>query len=460
MRKPVSAVYSPVNKEYSSTIRDLTLGYLKEINNCTVELEKYRVMHKKDPVVRSCIELKCLRSSLLFGEYSHKDPKIEKWVKENLDNMDGSLTRDIARLSGACAEGFKVAEIIFSNKLSGYKGEWRLKSLNVLDSARVSFEGRDGEIESVVYVDGAGKEIRIPYKKCLHIVNGSGVLGTSIDYVRGDPESRVAYPYFKAKQTMLTEMMVAAKTNAMGLLVGKTDSNAAVEMLRPDGSIVRNADGTARTEPALAALLRALQAAENNGIVVTDKNNEVMPMSIQTSEGFWNMGLNMFDQAIRRAYGVPDLIFNEGSSSIQFGNLGKQHLSTFDSQLSSIVQQIQDQMIERVIRPLLIFNKGTSKNFGEFTYSPKLDPEQSALKMQNISMLIQNQIVPAQDLRVANAMLELAGLESITEEEQNLNMQRRLISAWYDMAINLDKPIPGVTPAFAMTPPPEAAHTD
>jgi hypothetical protein len=438
--------HTPISGQYSKTVRDLGFSYLQEINNCDRDLLKYRVMHKKDPTARSCIELKCLRGSLLFGDYTHPDPKTETWVKGNLDNINGSFRRIVGRLVGACAEGFKVAEIIFCNKLSGYKGEWRLKGFNILDSSKVSFEGKDGEIEYVIYVDANGSDIRIPYWKCIHIVNGYGTLSNDVDSVYGDPESRVAYPYFKAKQTLLTEMMVAAKSNAMGIWLGQADSNVSVEMVRPDGTVVTNSDGSPKTESAVTSLLRAMKNIENNSIIVTDKNNTVTPLSVQTSEGFWNMGIEMLDKAIRRAYGVPDMIFSEGSSAIQFGNVAKQHMSTLDSQIASLINQIQDQMIEKVVRTLLVFNKGIKTEFGEFKYTAELDPEQSSLRINNLSMLINTQVVSASNLKVQNALLELVGLDSMTEEEQQANFMKKLLTDFYSNEIMMGNGIPGVTP--------------
>lgn len=458
VRKWTPTLYPPVEGQLSRTVNELTNAFLTELTNCNKDLKNYRVMHKKDPTARACIELKCLRANLAIGTYQHKNPRIEEWVKANFDGMQGSLNRITGRLAGACAEGMRMAEIVFSNKMPGYKNQWRLKGFNLLDSEKITFEGKDGEIDWVVYLDGTGNKIRIPYWKCIHIVNGFGTLHSDQDSVFGDPESRAAYPYFKAKQAILTEMMVAAKSNAMGIWVGKADSNVTVEVLNSDGSPQLNPDGSPRTESAVTALLRQLRNVENNSIIVTDKNNEVQPLSVQTSEGFWNLANEMLDKGIRRAYGVPDLIFSEGSSSLQFGSLGKQHESVMDSAINSLVVQIQDQLIEKAIRPLLVFNFGVGSDFGSFERTANLDPEQSSVKIQNIISAIQSQAIAPTNLNATNALYELLGLPSITQEEQSLEMQRALMKAYYDNAVLMGTPIPGITPASA--PPPEGTEEE
>ena len=417
VRKYIPTLQMPMSGQKSSTIRALGMAYMQEINNCKVELDKYKVMHSKDPTVRSCIEIKCLRAALAYGTYNNSNPRVEEWVRANLDNIKGSFKRVVGRLSGACAEGFRVAEIVYSNKLSGYQGQWRLAGFNILDSSLVGFEGKDGEIESIIYPGPNGEELKIPYWKCIHVINGFGLIDDDQSSVLGSPESRAAFPYYKAKQALLTEMVVAAKSNSSGVLIGKVDSNATVEQLDSRGEpIIDPNTGAMKTESAATSLLRQMTNLEQNGYLVTDKNNDISPLVTQTSEGFWSMAIELLDKGIRRAYGIPELIFSEGSSSIQFGSLGKQHFSVLDSQVDSIVVQIRDQMIEKVIKPLIVFNFGSKEDYGSFEATSELDPEQTSLKITNIVTAIQSGAISTTNLKVTNKLFELLGLASMTEK--------------------------------------------
>lgn len=431
IRKYVPTYQPPKAGQLSSTVRLLSLSYTQEINNCTLELEKYRVMHKKDPTVRSCIEIKCLRAALKFGVYSHPNPKLENWVKSNIDNIQGSLKRVVGRLSGACAEGFRIAEIVFCNKMPGYVGEWRLKKFNILDSSLCSFEGQDGEITHVIYEGGSGERICIPYWKCIHIVNGFGLVDDDESAILGSPESRAAYPYFKAKQALLTEMVLSAKNNSQGTLIGKVDSSATVEQLDARGNPIKNGDGTLRTESAGMSLLRQMVNMGENGYLVTDKDNTIEAIQTPSTDQFFSNSINLLDKGILRAYGIPELIFQEGSSSIQFGSLGKQHESILDSQVESLVDQIREQLLEKVIRTLIIFNFGKfEEGYGSFENNSKMDPEKASTVITNIVSAVGSGIIPSNNMKVKNLLLELLGLDSVTAEEDQLDLQRGLISTY------------------------------
>jgi len=423
----------PVNGQLASSINRLTQEFLQEIFNVhSKNLPEYIEMAKKDPMVRSCVELKCLRASTALGQYHHQNNRYEEWINSNWHTMKGSLRHKVGRLASAAPLGFSVAEIVFENNCPGFRNQWRLKDLIVLDPTRISFEGKKGELDYVVYLDGNGVKRKIPYKQCLHIYNGFGSTFLNDDDVYGDPESKTAYQYFKAKQAILSEMMVAAKNNATGIWVGKADSNVTVEVLDSLGQVMKDSQSNPITEPAMAGLLRQMLNLENNSVIVTDKDNDILPLSTQTSEQFWQLAINLLDQGIRRAYGIPDLIFNEGSSSIQFGSIAKQHKSILDAQVESILLQIQDQIIEKIVRPLLVFNFGESRDFGKFDTDHVLDPETQASRVQNLISAMTSNLVSGQNLSAKNTLHELLGLPSLSQEEQQQEIQKQLMKSYLE----------------------------
>lgn len=426
-------LFTPTNGQLASSINRLTQEFLQEIFNVhSKDLPKYIEMAKKDPMVRACIELKCLRASTALGKYQHKNNQYEEWVNSNWDTMKGSLRHKVGRLASAAPLGFSVAEIVFDNNCPGFRNQWRLKDIVILDPTRVSFEGKKGELDFVVYLDGDGSKRKIPYGKCIHVSNGFGSCFLQDDDVYGDPESKTAYQYYKAKQAILSEMMVAAKNNATGVWVGKVDSNVTVEVIDSMGNVKTDVNNNPLTEPAGAGLLRQMLNLENNSVIVTDKDNDIMPLSTQTSEQFWQLVINLLDQSIRRAYGIPDLIFNEGSSSIQFGSIGKQHKSILDAQIESILLQIQDQIIEKIIKPLLVFNFGEVRDFGKFEADTILDPDTQSSRVQNLITAMTSNLISPQNLAATNTLAELLGLPSLSQEQQQEEIRKQLMKSYLD----------------------------
>jgi hypothetical protein len=435
VKKWSPGIMTPMAGQLTSTVTRVTQEFLVEINNVDVKIAEYIKMARKDPIVRSCIELKCLRASLMLGKYRHSNPAIERWVRENFDTIEGSLTHKVGRMAAAMALGYSASEIVFDTEGRNKLGEWRLKNLNLLDQTRITFEGKGGNIENLLYQESDGNKLAIPYKKIIHVVNGYSTNIGEFDSVYGDAESGTAYQYYKAKQAILTEMMIAAKQNASGIWVGKVDSNETVQVVDITGNPVYNSDGSPRTEPAGLSLMKQLLNLESNSVLVTDIKNSITPMSTDTKEGFWQIALTILDAAIMRAYSVPKLVFEDGSGNFGVNGIGKQHVLIMDAQIESIVSQIRDQLIEKVVKPLLIWNFGITSDFGTFSLDPVEDPDAKNLLITNIISAAGAQLLPTTDLQVQNKVRELLGINVITPAEQFELSQQNLLQKYFENSL-------------------------
>ena len=313
---------APKAGQITSTLNRVTQAFLQEVSNTDTKIVDYIKMARKDPLVRACIELKCLRAAIMLGKYSHPDSQVEQWVQSNLDNMMGSLTHKVGRLASSMALGFSSAEIVFTDEI---RGQWRLKNINILDQTKVSFEGKNGEVQYLRYREPTGLDKRVPYEKVIHVVNGFSANIGEFDMVYGDAESYTAYQYFKAKQAILTEMMISAKNSASGMWLGQADSNETVQLVDLQGNLKRNPDGTPATQSAVHALQQQLLNLENNSVVVTDIKNRVQPLIPDGKEATWDSYIRILDSGIMRAYGVPEGIFREGSNTTLGNTLGRTH---------------------------------------------------------------------------------------------------------------------------------------
>jgi hypothetical protein len=426
-------IMAPSANQLTSTITRVTQAFLHEIDNEEGgNLKDYIKMARKDPLVGSCIELKCLRAAILFGKYSHSNSKVERWVQSNFDDMKGSLHHKIGRLGSAMPLGFSAAEIIFHDR---YRGEWRLDTLNILDQTRISFEGKNGEIYFLRYREPTGVDIRVPYPKVLHIVNGYASNLGEYDAVYGYAESCAANQYYKAKQAVLTEMMISAKNAASGMWLGQADSNETVQLVDIHGRPMVNPDGSPKTQSAVHVLQQQMLNLENNSVIVTDLKNRVQALVPDKNDIGWQNYINILDTGILRSYGVPKLLLDEGTSSTSANTLGRQHKTVLDSQVESIVTQIRDQMIERVVKPLLIYNFGITDDFGTFKLDEVQDQESVSLRVQNIISAVSAQIIPAQNIHVVNALYDSLGLPTVNETEQGELLQKQLMKTYLENAV-------------------------
>ncbi len=413
------ALLAPMEGQISAQINRLTGDIMREIMapRDKYKLDDYINMLEQDPTSKACVELKALRATITLGDYQHKDKDAQEWIKGNFDSMDGALAAGIGQLCSAMPLGFAVAEINFTNKAPGRYGEWRLESINILDPRRITFRGAAGRINEVVYRDGMGRKKYIPYKKCLHVVNG---LATTFNEPFGSAEARRAMPYYRAKQLMLAELTVAAKNQATGIITAFADSNDSVRLLGADGKPVKNPDGTDKIVSAQESLLYQLQGLENSSILVTDLKNRVAPMQLPSGENFFNINLQFLNRQILMSYGVSALMFDEGSSG-GLGNTGisQAHRSVLDSQIEAIVTQLRDKILENVVRPLLVYNFGSkyAQNLGSFSMQPYTDPTLMMQKGQFLLQAITAGVIPASDITAINALREFAGIAPISYED-------------------------------------------
>lgn len=374
-------------------------------------LDDYVKMVEKDPFVRSCCEVKALRATIAFGKYQHPNKAIQQWVNDNFNSMQSSLHMVIGQLCSAMPFGFSVAEIQFYPRRDK---TWGIKGFRVLDPRRVTFEGSRGDIVNVVYKMSNGKSVKIPYKKCIHVVAG---YTTNFNNPYGSPECRRAYPYYKAKQTILAELTIAAKNSATGIWLGYTDPNTKVQLYGPDGRPLKNSDGTPMVRPAMEALMRQLQNLENNAVVVTDMNNRIETIRTGADAGLWSFALNFFNQGIVQAFNIPMGILSE-SQALWGGTLNNLQKSTLDCTVEAIVKQIKDEILEKAIRPLLHLNFNEIEELGDFEEVIVNDPMTKSAHLQNIVTAISMQLVDGNDPDVQNKIRELLNLPILKETKE------------------------------------------
>lgn len=85
------------------------------------------------------------------------------------------------------------------------------------------------------------------------------------------------------------------------------------------------------------------------------------------------------------AFGVPQSLFREGTSGT-LGNTGisQNHKSMLDSNVESVVQSMREEMINKVVKPLLVWEFGESKDFGEFSFTADISATDQNARISTI----------------------------------------------------------------------------
>lgn len=379
------SLYIPTNARLTSSIQALTGRYITEIYSPKRRVyNEWIKMLDKDPIAAFCAAIKVLRAQITFGEYTHSNKDYQKFIRQNFTNMDGSFRTILARLASAMTFGYSVAEINFSSTIPGFRQKWMLKNINILDIRYLSVRGCKGKIIEYGYTDRHNNTIYIDHRKCLHITN-TDLIPFNTDLIWGSADCERALNWYKLRQLIATEFSIAAKNNATGILWGKTNSTQRMQLYDSNDQLKTDATGRAITVSKQKALYMQLKELENNDLIVTDNETNLDILQTQTGEAFWQYAFNLIEMNLCMAFGVPQSLFREGTSGT-LGNTGisQNHKSMLDSNVESVVQSMREEMINKVVKPLLVWEFGESKDFGEFSFTADISATDQNARISTI----------------------------------------------------------------------------
>lgn len=430
-------VQSPPKLNYSSTpiiplpgdlapmAQEVVDAFIEDKKDEKLKIDDLINLIKIDPISSICISFKAMRAVTALGEYAHKDSDarimpsgrttITEWIRGNFESMRGSIVNTTRKMQAQCyALGFSVAQIVWTNDEQGFGREWRLKAVNVLDPRRVElFVIRGGEIVGINYRKIDGDLVFIAYQNLLHIYTDS-IEGNN---PRGDAATRRASPYFKARQLLFQAWAIAGQKQATGTTVIQAPNDEVVVETDEIGKPLENPDGSPKTISALESAKRQGQRLENNSILVTSLANKVFNLMGSAGEGFFNTATIALKKEIMLCYGVPSTIFDDTASGIGNSGINAGHRLVVDVQIDAIVLEFKEQLLEKIVRPLLRWNMGVRNDFGNFATEKFLDPSLAATRVSNLITALSTGAIDANDLDAINRLREDLGIPPISKEQ-------------------------------------------
>lgn len=413
------SLYIPTNARLSSSIQALTGRYITEIYSPKRRVyNEWIKMLEKDPVAAFCASIKVLRAQIIFGEYTHKNKDYQEFIRQNFANMDGSFRNVVARLASAMTFGCAVAEVNFSSTTPGYRNKWVLKNINILDIRNISARGRNGKVFEWGYRDRYNNTVYIDHRKCLHITN-TDLIPYNTDLIWGSADCERALNWYKLRQLVATEFAIAAKNNSVGKLWGKTNSSQRMQLYDANDQLRVDQSGKPLTVSKQKALYMQLKELDQNDLIVTDLETDLQILQTQTGEAFWSYAFDLVEKNMCLAFNVPQTLFREGSGAT-FGNTGlsQNHKSMLDSGVEGVIQSIREEMINKVVKPLLIWEFGENKDWGSFDY---IADESAVDRNQRISTILSacaSGLFDVSDSEIQNAVRKDLGLPPQSQPER------------------------------------------
>lgn len=421
--------------QYSTEIASLTGAALAQINHPSETerppIKQLAEMASRDPIAGQCLSFKALRATQSFGDYSHPKKEIEAFVQSNLKTLPKNFKQIIFKLlSSVILHGIGVAEFTLTSKMRGYRGQHRIGNINVLNPDQIISFGKStnqaGKIEWIEYNNGNGKIVKIPYQKCIHIVNNAGAAfdATSVWGV-GDGVS--ALPYYKLKKVILTHLALRIKNDSEGLLWAKTPNNGTTTLVDAQGQVRKDPKTNKPLQVTKqTALSYQLKDIQKRGFIVTDSDIELTRIQIQNTTDNHFKALDYIDRGIQSSFAIPSGIFdvNSGSGNANLGSasgLGQNFKMTFDATIFALTTTLKHEFIHKMVRNILQRNFNStwfSEDWGEFVFDVEEDQATVNGRLSTITSLIASGIIPADDVEVLSLIRKNLGLPSLDEDEK------------------------------------------
>lgn len=413
--------------QYSANLSAITSRTMVDLAYPSEEkrppLKDLNDMQERDPVVQQCMGFKSLRAVQAFGNYTHPKKEIENYVNANLNTLPKSFKRTLFKMvSSVILYGFCIAEFTFSAKVRGYQGQWRIANLNVLNPDKiVALKAKEGKIYYIEYDNGDGKLVKIPYKKCLHIINNSGATFDEQE-IWGIGDGLGALNYYKLKRVVLTQLALATKNNSTGIIHAKTPNTGRTILVDSKMNPLKDNSGKPIETTKQIALNYQLQDLYKKDYIVTDLDVDIQRIQIENDERFWEYILNYIDKSIQRSFGIPSGIFDSGIQGVQNIGLSRNFKSVFDATIFGLTDLLKEEIINKIVKRLLYFNfpfEWFKDNYGEFVYEQEEDADIVNQRLSTISSLIASGILDQNDAEIIALIRKNLGLPALTEQDKS-----------------------------------------
>ncbi len=347
---------SPILDQVGSQL-DTTLFAFDDavLNPDRMAAKDYERMIDSDETVGIAFDLLSLSVLMRFGEYEHSDQKIADFINRNFEEMEGNLHTALEEILSALWAGYSGTEIIWKaqgsqillNRLVTYHPATLLIRVNPINGLYIGLKQ---------WRWFAGSPIDLPKEKVVLFTHGKrfgNYYGRSIlkrirkNWILKDPIlkmmaralSRFGAPFISA---VVPDEMIADPASPEKEI---SQLEYAVRILKD----IENGTGI------------ALRSGGNVGsepkITVHDTNGSGIGQAFESA-------LNYLNKMIARGLLAPSLIMDEGQRGAY--SLGKSHSDTYDKITGAIFWQLSECLLEQLIRPMIEYNFGIQKNYGNF----------------------------------------------------------------------------------------------
>lgn len=365
-------VYSPEIGQIGSQLQSTFNLFDGAVLNpdATLVLE-YERMLDTDETVAAAYYFLTMSVIAFLGEYTHQDERIETFIYDCFEGIDGSLTLACEDILSAIWAGYSATELVWKadrkNLLVDYLATYHPYSLNF----HVNERGRLQMVRQTNQLNALG--VDIPAEKCLiytyrkrfnNYYGKSGFKPMRKNWLLKDAVLKM---WARALDKFGTPVLAATVPNGT---LNDPESGLEVSQLDYATKILANLqNGT--------ALVFAADAAERAGNQLP-KVEAVATGGSGVGDAFTG-AISYYNKMLSRGLLVPSLLFDEGARAGSLA-LGQSHFDGFMLMAQALFAQLKEVLLDQFISRLITYNFGPQKDWGDFN---QRKPGEEQLKLMS-----------------------------------------------------------------------------
>jgi len=391
-------------------------------NPSTVSVETYKRMLDTDETIGAGIDFMNLCFIARFGDYTHKNKDIEKFVRRAIEQMEGSWHENLDEMFSAEWSGFSITEMVWKymqdfdgapafvpQKLVTYPPLTMVFAVNrhgevlpdgiyqyqrfhntfinsyYTNFGRGDFHGfrpdtmaRQGDYPYPIRIaaDLTYLTVKVPKDKVIHLRSSST---GKFNNPYGRSILRRAYKNWVMKDAFLKMWLIAADRKGTPLVVGYAAPNDSVL----DGNQNAENPGNSTAQPqradvAMNNIFKTIHSA--SFITLPGRKGEVYDVEsiqIQGDMNIYKDGVDYWNRALMRSLLVPDLVMTGGDGAGSYA-LADVHSKMFNKIIDGKLKPYKQGILDNFISKLIAYNfpreMWEKDGYGDFVLQEN-DPE-------------------------------------------------------------------------------------
>jgi phage gp29-like protein len=351
----MAAIYTPevgqIGSQLQSTFNLFDGAILNPDGTLVLEFER---MLDTDETVAASFYFLTLAVITFLGEYTHPDEKIETFVHDVFEGMDGSITLACEDILSAVWAGYSATEIIWKadrqKLVLDYLATYHPYGVefHVNERGRLKDIKQVNELQPLGVFIPAEKSVVFTYRKRFNNYYGK----SAFKPLRKNWLLKDAFLKMWARALDKFGTPILAATVQDGT-IKNPESNEEISQL--DYAI---------------RVLSNLQSGTALAFSTKDDTGKLPKIETLASGGTgvgeaFDKAISYLNKMLSRGLLVPSLVFDEGSRSGSLA-LGKSHFDGFILMAQSLFNQLKEVLLDQLISRLVTYNFGPQKNWGDF----------------------------------------------------------------------------------------------